>query len=47
MRGTVISVEVNTGDEVRAGQQMLAIESMKMEHVVIAPHSSKSAPVNE
>jgi acetyl-CoA/propionyl-CoA carboxylase biotin carboxyl carrier protein len=32
MPGTVVSVSVNNGDEVVAGQVLLAVEAMKMEH---------------
>lgn len=46
MRGTVLSVDVQPGDEVRVGQSMLVIESMKMEHVVIAPRSGKVRSVH-
>ncbi|MDN5919293.1 MAG: carbamoyl-phosphate synthase large subunit [Pseudonocardia sp.] len=35
--GTVVTVEVTEGDEVRAGATMLVLEAMKMEHVVAAP----------
>jgi acetyl-CoA carboxylase carboxyltransferase component len=35
--GTVVVVTVRPGQPVRAGQQLLVIESMKMEHVVPAP----------
>ncbi|MEJ2863987.1 acetyl-CoA carboxylase family protein [Actinomycetospora flava] len=34
--GTVLSVEVVEGDTVRAGQTLLVLEAMKMEHVVAA-----------
>lgn len=37
MSGTVVSVDVSPGEPVRAGQQLLVIEAMKMEHVVRAP----------
>lgn len=37
MPGTVVSVEVGTGDSVVAGQVLLTIEAMKMEHRVVAP----------
>ncbi|MDQ0373993.1 acetyl/propionyl/methylcrotonyl-CoA carboxylase subunit alpha [Cellulomonas humilata] len=37
MPGTVVSVEVGTGDSVVAGQILLTIEAMKMEHRVVAP----------
>src|SRR5689334_241534 len=36
LQGTVVSVDVQKGDRVRAGQQLVVIESMKMEHVVSA-----------
>ncbi|MFI5689364.1 carboxyl transferase domain-containing protein [Streptomyces sp. NPDC051636] len=37
LSGTVVSVDVRVGDPVRAGQQVLVVEAMKMEHVVTAP----------
>lgn len=37
LQGTIVACNVARGDRVRAGQQVLAIESMKMEHVVAAP----------
>ena len=37
MPGTVVSVDVATGDSVVAGQVLLTIEAMKMEHRVVAP----------
>ena len=36
MQGTIASVGVRPGDEVRAGRELVVIESMKMEHVVAA-----------
>ena len=36
MQGTIVSVDVRPGDAVRPGQQLLVIESMKMEHVIAA-----------
>ncbi|GGL86637.1 pyruvate carboxylase [Streptomyces fumigatiscleroticus] len=39
LSGTVVSVEVSAGEAVRAGQQLLVVEAMKMEHVVRAPGS--------
>ncbi|MFK4226434.1 carboxyl transferase domain-containing protein [Streptomyces sp. NPDC019890] len=36
MSGTVVSVTVAAGDAVRAGQQLLVLEAMKMEHVIAA-----------
>jgi propionyl-CoA carboxylase alpha chain len=38
MPGTVISVAVEKGDEVTAGQPVLVLEAMKMQHTVAAPH---------
>ena len=38
MPGKVIRVEVGTGDEVRAGQLLLVLEAMKMEHALRSPH---------
>jgi propionyl-CoA carboxylase alpha chain len=38
MPGKVIRVEVATGDQVRAGQVLLLLEAMKMEHTLRAPH---------
>ncbi|MGP5730520.1 ATP-binding protein [Arthrobacter rhombi] len=36
MPGTVVSVLVSTGDHVDAGQPLLAVEAMKMEHPLVA-----------
>ncbi|MFI9563628.1 acetyl/propionyl/methylcrotonyl-CoA carboxylase subunit alpha [Streptomyces rishiriensis] len=38
MPGTVTVVKVAVGDEVAAGQSLLVVEAMKMEHVICAPH---------
>ncbi|WP_431959835.1 acetyl/propionyl/methylcrotonyl-CoA carboxylase subunit alpha [Actinacidiphila sp. bgisy160] len=38
MPGTVTVVKVAKGDEVVAGQSLLVVEAMKMEHVITAPH---------
>ncbi|WP_261792206.1 biotin carboxylase N-terminal domain-containing protein [Arthrobacter sp. PM3] len=37
MPGTVVSVSVSNGDAVEAGQVLLAVEAMKMEHQLVAP----------
>ncbi|MDI3240695.1 biotin carboxylase N-terminal domain-containing protein [Arthrobacter sp. AL08] len=37
MPGTVVSVSVENGDAVTAGQVLLAVEAMKMEHQLVAP----------
>ncbi|MFH9755260.1 acetyl/propionyl/methylcrotonyl-CoA carboxylase subunit alpha [Streptomyces griseus] len=39
MPGTVTVVKVAVGDEVEAGQSLLVVEAMKMEHVIAAPHA--------
>src|SRR5262245_50424425 len=36
LQGTVVSIDVGEGDAVRVGQQLVVLESMKMEHVVAA-----------
>jgi acetyl-CoA carboxylase carboxyltransferase component len=36
LQGTVVTVSIAIGDAVHAGQQLVVIESMKMEHVVAA-----------
>jgi len=38
MPGKVIRVDVATGDQVNAGQVLLVLEAMKMEHTVKSPH---------
>ncbi|HEX6875801.1 MAG TPA: biotin carboxylase N-terminal domain-containing protein [Nocardioidaceae bacterium] len=38
MPGSVISVAVSAGDSVAAGQTVLVLEAMKMQHTVSAPH---------
>ncbi|MER7758338.1 acetyl/propionyl/methylcrotonyl-CoA carboxylase subunit alpha [Streptomyces sp. NPDC097619] len=39
MPGTVTVVKVAVGDQVTAGQSLLVVEAMKMEHVISAPHA--------
>ncbi|NEB78903.1 acetyl/propionyl-CoA carboxylase subunit alpha, partial [Streptomyces sp. SID14478] len=39
MPGTVTVVKVTRGEEVAAGQSLLVVEAMKMEHVIAAPHA--------
>ena len=38
MPGTVTVVKVTKGEDVVAGQSLLVVEAMKMEHVITAPH---------
>src|SRR4029450_3303187 len=37
MQGTIIGVDVDEGATIHAGQPLLLMEAMKMEHVVVAP----------
>jgi len=37
MPGTVVSVRVTSGDDVRAGDALVVVSAMKMEHVLVAP----------
>ena len=41
--GTVVAVRVAVGDEVGAGQELLVIEAMKMQHVVRADRAGRVA----
>ncbi|RKN47131.1 acetyl/propionyl/methylcrotonyl-CoA carboxylase subunit alpha [Streptomyces hoynatensis] len=45
MPGTVTLVKAAVGDEVLAGQSLLVVEAMKMEHVVAAPHDGTVASI--
>ncbi|MFG2647138.1 acetyl/propionyl/methylcrotonyl-CoA carboxylase subunit alpha [Streptomyces sp. NPDC048436] len=46
MPGTVTVVKVSTGDRVTAGQSLLVVEAMKMEHVISAPHAGTVAELD-
>ncbi|MFF1563248.1 acetyl/propionyl/methylcrotonyl-CoA carboxylase subunit alpha [Streptomyces sp. NPDC058293] len=46
MPGTVTVVKVAVGDEVIAGQSLLVVEAMKMEHVISAPHAGTVAELD-
>ena len=37
MQGTIVAVDVTAGETVRAGQQLMLIESMKMHHTIDSP----------
>ena len=39
LQGTIVSLDISEGDEVHVGQQLLIMESMKMEHVISAETS--------
>jgi acetyl-CoA/propionyl-CoA carboxylase biotin carboxyl carrier protein len=46
MPGTVTVVKVAVGDQVSAGQSLLVVEAMKMEHVISAPHAGTVAELD-
>ena len=46
MVATVVRVEVGPGEVVRAGQPVVVLESMKMEHLVRAPRAGVVAAVD-
>jgi propionyl-CoA carboxylase alpha chain len=39
MPGAVVSVAVEPGAQVAAGQPVLVLEAMKMQHTISAPHA--------
>jgi len=41
LQGTIVAIDVHEGELVRPGQQIAILESMKMEHLVNAPHGGK------
>ncbi|GAA3208396.1 acetyl/propionyl/methylcrotonyl-CoA carboxylase subunit alpha [Microbacterium terregens] len=43
MPGTVVAVHVTGGARVRAGERIVTIEAMKMEHPIIAPHDGTAS----
>ena len=46
MPGTVVRVEARLGDSVHAGQVLVVLEAMKMEHSVRTPHEGTLARLN-
>lgn len=46
MPGTILGVNVNTGDTVKRGQVLLILEAMKMENEIVAPNDGKITSVN-
>ncbi|MEV6009349.1 biotin carboxylase N-terminal domain-containing protein [Streptomyces sp. NPDC051976] len=46
MPGTVTVVKVAKGDEVVAGQSLMVVEAMKMEHVITAPHDGTVSEID-
>jgi acetyl/propionyl-CoA carboxylase alpha subunit/acetyl-CoA carboxylase carboxyltransferase component len=45
LQGTIVAIDVEEGDLVRPGQQIAVLESMKMEHLVTAPHGGRVTSV--
>lgn len=45
MPGTILSINVNEGEEVKAGDVLLILEAMKMENEILAPRDGKVASV--
>jgi len=41
MPGTITALFVQTGTAVKAGEKLLSMEAMKMEHTIYAPHDGK------
>lgn len=46
MPGTILKVNVGTGDSVKKGQVLLILEAMKMENEIVAPSDGKISSVN-
>ena len=42
MPGKIIALHIAAGDTVKAGQVLMVLEAMKMEHAVLAPFSGKA-----
>jgi propionyl-CoA carboxylase alpha chain len=43
MPGTVVAVHASAGDRVTAGESVLVLEAMKMQHTIVAPHEGTVA----
>ncbi|MBT3427792.1 MAG: carbamoyl-phosphate synthase large subunit [Gammaproteobacteria bacterium] len=46
LQGTIIEIHVNPGEEVHAGQELIIMDAMKMEHVITAPASGTVASLH-
>ncbi|MDE0225408.1 MAG: biotin/lipoyl-binding protein [Gammaproteobacteria bacterium] len=46
MPGAITAVAVSEGDLVKAGQTLMVLEAMKMEHTIVAPGDGKVATIN-
>jgi propionyl-CoA carboxylase alpha chain len=43
--GSIVRIAVEPGEEVAAGQPLVVLEAMKMEHTISAPHGGRIAEV--
>ncbi len=46
MPGTIVSVNVKTGDSFKRGQVLLVLEAMKMENEILAPRDGRVLNIN-
>ncbi|MEA3437792.1 MAG: biotin/lipoyl-containing protein [Thermodesulfobacteriota bacterium] len=46
MPGTIIEVQVNQGDDVVEGQELVVLEAMKMENPIVSTDSGKVKEIN-
>ncbi|MEM8498917.1 MAG: carboxyl transferase domain-containing protein [Pseudomonadota bacterium] len=46
MQGTVIAVNIQKGDAIHSGQELIVIDSMKLEHLIHAPCSGRIAELS-
>ncbi len=46
LQGTILSVDVAPGDQVKAGDILVVIEAMKMENEIVAPHDGEIAKIH-
>ncbi|KZL90915.1 biotin/lipoyl-containing protein [Clostridium magnum] len=46
MPGTIVSIAVKVGDQVKKGQVLLVLEAMKMENEIVASRDAKVVSVN-
>ncbi|MEA1966663.1 MAG: biotin/lipoyl-containing protein [Thermodesulfobacteriota bacterium] len=46
MPGTIIEVQVNQGDNVVEGQELMVLEAMKMENPIVSTESGKVKEIN-